>query len=82
MPLDVFSEEIQFYELEEYAIAKLKSEFHIFLKPSWNKKGWKVLRYLTKKQSFYKEKDCSFVGYLKIFKPFLFCDGFSILLAV
>ena len=47
------------------------------VKPLQNKKGQKNLGYLTKKQSFYKEKDCFFVGYLKIFRPFLFRDGFS-----
>ena len=42
------------------------------LKPLQNKKGQKNLRYLTKKQTFTKEKDCFFVGYLKFVWPFLF----------
>ena len=33
------------------------------------------MRYPTKKQSFSKEKDCSFVGYLKFFWLFLFWSG-------
>ena len=41
----------------------------IALKPSQNKKGQKNLGYPTKKQSFYKEKDCFFVGYPKFFGP-------------
>ena len=47
------------------------------LKPSQNKKGQKNLGYPTKKQSFYKEKDCFFVGYPKFFWPFLFWSDFS-----
>ena len=35
------------------------------------------MRYPTKKQSFSLEEDCFFVGYLKIFWPFLFWNGFS-----
>ena len=38
---------------------------NILLKPFQNKKGPKNLRYLPKKQSFSKEKNCFFVGYLK-----------------
>ena len=33
------------------------------LKPLQNKKGQKNLGYPRKKQSFYKEKDCFFLGY-------------------
>ena len=47
------------------------------LKPNQNKKGQKNLGYPTKKQSFYKEKDCFFVGYPKFFWPFLFWLGFK-----
>ena len=47
------------------------------LKPNQNKKGQKNLGYPIKKQSFYKEKDCFFVGYPKFFWPFLFWSGFK-----
>ena len=46
------------------------------LKLLQNKKGQKNLGYPTKKQSFYIEKDCIFVGYPKWFWPFLFWSGF------
>ena len=39
------------------------------LKLFQNKKGPKNLRYPTKKQSFYKQKDCFFVEYLNFFVP-------------
>ena len=45
--------------------------------PLQNKKGQKNLGYPRKKQSFYKEKNCFFLGYPKFFKPFLFWSGFS-----
>ena len=35
------------------------------------------MRYPTKKQSFSKEKDCFFVGYLLFVRPFLFWNVFS-----
>ena len=41
------------------------------LKPLQNKKGQKNLGYPTKKQSFYKEKDCIFVGYPNFFLALL-----------
>jgi hypothetical protein len=44
----------------------------LLLKPFQNKKRQKNLRYPTKKQSFSKEKDCFFVGYLKFFGPTYF----------
>ena len=44
----------------------------IFLKSFQNKKGQKNFMYPTKKQSFFLEKDCFFVGCLKYFWPFLF----------
>ena len=37
-----------------------------------NKKGQKNLGYPRKKQSFYKEKDCFFLGYPKFFGPSYF----------
>ena len=37
-----------------------------------NKEGQKNLRYPTKKQFFFKEKDCFFVGYLNFFGPCYF----------
>ena len=42
------------------------------LKLLQNKKGQKNLGYPRKKQSFYREKDCFFLGYPKFFWPFLF----------
>ena len=48
-----------------------------WLKPLQNKKGQKNLGYPRKKQSFYKEKDCFFLGYPKFVWPFLFWSGFS-----
>ena len=56
-----------------YFFVKLPSKE---LKPLQNKKGQKNLRYPTKKQPFAKKKDCFFVGYLKLFWPFLFWNGF------
>ena len=44
------------------------------IKPLQNKKN---LGYPRKKQSFYKEKDCVFLGYPKFFWRFLFWNGFS-----
>ena len=49
------------------------------LKPLQNKKGQKNLGYPRKKQSFYQEKDCFFLGYPKFFCPFLFWCGFRII---
>ena len=46
-------------------------EFEKKIKPLQNKKGQKNLGYPRKKQSFYKEKDCFFLGYPKFFWPFL-----------
>ena len=48
-----------------------------YLKLLRNKKGQKNLGYPRKKQSFYKEKDCFFLGYPKFFWLFLFWSGFS-----
>ena len=48
------------------------------LKSLPNKKGPKNLGYPPKKQSFYKEKDCFFVGYPKFFWPILFLSVFSV----
>ena len=45
---------------------------HSLVSKAAMKKGRQILRYLTKKQSYI------FVGHLKIFRPFLFRDGFSI----
>ena len=56
--------------LDHYSISS-------FLKPLQNKKGQKNLGYPRKKQSFYKEKDCFFLGYAKFFWPFLSWSGFS-----
>ena len=36
--------------------------------------------YQRKKQSFYKEKDCFFLGYPKFFWPLLFWSGFKVLM--
>ena len=47
------------------------------LKPLQNKKGQKYLGYPRKKQSFYKEKDCFYLGHPKFFGPFLFWSGFN-----
>ena len=44
----------------------LSTWFHRFLKPLQNKKGQKNLCCPTKKQASSKEKDCFFVGYLKL----------------
>ena len=46
------------------------------IKPLQNKKGQNNLGCLRKKQSFYKEKDCFFLGYPKFFWPFLFWSSF------
>ena len=59
--------------------------FDIFLyvgdkiKPLQNKKN---LGYPRKKQSFYKEKDCFFLGYPKFFWPFLYWFGFKLILTL
>ena len=58
------------------AVSDLKKNNLIVLKPLQNKKGQKNLGYPRKKQSFYKEKDCFFLGYPKFFWPFLFWSGF------
>ena len=46
------------------------------LKSLQNKKDQKNLGYPSKKQSFYKKKDCFFVGYPKSFWSFLFWSDF------
>ena len=48
------------------------SWFKKWLKPLQNKKGQKYLGYPRKKQSFYKETDCFFLGYPKFFGPSYF----------
>ena len=50
----------------------LKARKAGFLKPVQNKKDQKNLGYPRKKQPFYEEKDCFFLGYPKFFWPFLF----------
>ena len=46
-------------------------QYILILKPLQNKKGQKNLRYPRKKQSFYKEKDCSFSRVPQIFLALL-----------
>ena len=54
-----------------YSPYYLRVEHTNLLKPFQNKKGQKILRYPTKKQSFSLEKDCFFAGYPKIFLALL-----------
>ena len=61
---DVFMREVHYEMAAKY--------IPCILKPLQNKKGQKNLGYPRKKQSFYKEKDCFFLGYPKFFCPFLF----------
>ena len=62
-----------------FAMGKLKLKLKCWqlLKPLQNKKGQKNLGYLTKKQSFYKEKRLLFCRVPQFFWPFLFWSGFS-----
>ena len=55
----------------------VEGKLKFLLKPFQNKKNQKSLKYLPKKQSFSKEKDCSFVQYLKFFWPFLYWSSFT-----
>ena len=64
---------------DEVSLKPIQGSFssNIFkLKPLQNKKGQNNLGYPRKKQSFYKKKDCFFLGYPKFFWPFLFWSGF------
>ena len=73
--------QLQIWGLDFYMFPKCQELGHVnvfFFNASQNKKGPKILRYLTKKQSFYKKKDFFFLGTFKFFGPSYFMKAFTI----